>query len=161
MSRCRICFRKVCWLPASRATALQIKFRWKEMFPRDAKEMYAAANQKSPVKEAMKRMKRDDRDEHSGWSAATAPMRKPGVSSARTPFTAPARGGIGGLGETVFKVSQSRCLWPPPQKRQGPILASYGLSTSGRHPAFFTRLDVSAFVTMRLPHLRRGWRQLP
>jgi hypothetical protein len=53
-------------LTASRATALQIKFRWKEMFPRDAKEMYAAANQKIPVKEAMKRMKSDGLDEHSG-----------------------------------------------------------------------------------------------
>jgi hypothetical protein len=56
------------------------------MFPRDAKEMYAAANQKTPVKEAMRRMNSDGLDEHSGWSAVTAPMRKPGVSSSRTPF---------------------------------------------------------------------------
>jgi hypothetical protein len=116
------------------------------MFPRDAKEMYAAANQKTPVKEAIKRMKSDDRDEHSGWSAATAPMRKPGVSSTRTPFTAPTRGGIGGLGEAVFKVSQSRCLWPPPQKRHGPIFAVYGRSFP--HLLFLTRGAVSVFVVM-------------
>ena len=73
-------------------------------------------------------------------------MRKPGVSSTRTPFTAPTRGGIGGLGEAVFKVSQSRCLWPPPQKRHGPIFAVYGRSFP--HLLFLTRGAVSVFVVM-------------
>jgi hypothetical protein len=116
------------------------------MLPRVAKEMYATTNQKTPVKEAMKRMKNEDLEEHSGWSAATAPMRKPGVSLSGTPFAAPARGGIGGFGEAVFRVWQSRCLWPPPQKRHGPIFASYGRSFP--HLLFFAREAVSVFVVM-------------
>jgi hypothetical protein len=61
-------------------------------------------NQKANVKNAMKGRKMEDLEEHSGWSAATAPMRKPGVSLLETPFAAPARGGIGGFGEAVFRV---------------------------------------------------------
>ena len=89
-------------------------------------------------------MKDENLEEHSGWSAATAPMRKPGVSLSETPFADPARGGIGGFGEAVFRVRQSRCLWLPPQKRHGPIFASYGRSFP--HLLFLTREAVSAFV---------------
>jgi hypothetical protein len=103
-------------------------------------------NQKTPVKKAMKGMKNEDLEEHSGWSAATAPMRKPRVSLSGTPFAAPACGGIGGFGEAVFRVWQSRCLWPPPQKQHGPIFALYGRSFP--HLLFFTREAVSAFVVM-------------
>jgi hypothetical protein len=48
------------------------------------KEMQATTNQKTPVKKAMKGMKIENLEEHSGWSAATAPMRKPGVSLSDT-----------------------------------------------------------------------------
>jgi hypothetical protein len=57
-------------------------------------------NQKNVVKNAMKGRKMENLEEHSGWSAATAPRRKPGVSLSETHFAAPApRGRIGGLGE--------------------------------------------------------------
>ena len=61
-------------------------------------------NQKNVVKKAMKVRKMEDLEEQEGWSAATAPMRKPEVSLSETAFAAPTRGGIEGFGEAVFKV---------------------------------------------------------
>jgi hypothetical protein len=105
-------------------------------------------NHKSVVKNAMKGRKMEvDLEKHSGWSAATAPMRKPGVSCQRLLSLLPhVGGGMRGFGEAVFRVRQSRCLWPPPQKRHGPIFASYGRSFP--YLLFLMREAVSAFVVM-------------
>jgi hypothetical protein len=105
------------------------------------KETYATMNQKIPVRMARKGTKNGRLEELSSWSVATAPKRKPGVSSSRTALTAPARGGIGGFGDEVFKVGQSRCRCAPLQKRHGDIFELYGFE-------FFTRGAVSVFVVI-------------
>jgi hypothetical protein len=85
-------------------------------------------NQKNVVKNAMKGgRKMEDLEEPSGGSAATAPSHEEIRSVVvRDSFCCPhTRGGIRGFGEAVFRVRQSPCLWPPPQKRHGYIFVSY------------------------------------
>jgi hypothetical protein len=72
--------------------------------------MYATTTRNTTAKKAVKRTKNENLEEHSGWLIATAPMRRPGLLSSGVPLAAPAREGIGGFGEVVFRVWQSDAM---------------------------------------------------